>query len=668
MRIRATVVKALAAGALLTGVLGGRGALINHAATINNFYVATNGLDANNSCTNKTAPCQTLEQAVDQADLVNPTGPNTINIARGTYSAADDAIGNVQGQQNLVVVGKSSKSGKNLVTIGEAGGQVLAGNTNTTVENLTVIDNSGGTNGITLTAGTTLANTTVGATSAPNNAVVASGATVTNVTVQGSICADVTKSGVAANAPAGTLVTLQKKFPACAAGSTTASSGTVTIQIAQDGRKSLQLTSANGATAIPAGATLAFASNVAAYHNASPTGQAVGVACASCTITGSHVNGSGEANQVGIAAIAAGGPVTIQGNSVSGNGLAGIAAQIAGAGFGTVNIGGATAGQGNTGSSNGAGIAVDGAANGNAASNITNVVDNSVGGVLAGLSATCITAASGAVSVSGNTASASALKAVGIGLLGVQNQSFTGNTATGTIGVLAAAGAPPTAATAPAQECTTADTGNTITGNTVNNNILEGFVITGALDPVDVTATLVGFGISNSQAGNGTNTITGNSWSGNGGTSGANFVDLSAFKGQVAPACNTPGQVTTTAAIAAATAITSVSLHTTATCTLNPGTNLNATGPGINQTLYITSSCTLLSTATSTTCSVSNFIPLASSQLNVGGLASGSTLLVDAFTGTFAPANTDSPNSPSPDYNGNANLDSATGSGGYYSA
>jgi hypothetical protein len=678
MRIRATVVKALASGALLAGVAGGVGVQVAHAATVNNFYVAANGSDgpggSGNSCTNKAEPCATLAHAVTEANAVNSAGPNTIFVAKGTY---DQTI-NLEGESNLTIQGAVTKSGKIKTTFAatatgavfEAG--LTTPNTATVVTGLNLIEDGGatlgaappsgpGTTGVAVTAGTTLQNSTVGATSAPDTAILNEATTVDNVTVAGATCSDVTKSGVALGSPTGTLVTLSKKVPKCAG---TLSNSTVTasvtdptptshsvtesIVVNQDGKKALVLTSP-GPTgtpnlAIPAGSTLAFASTVSAYQD-------YGVLSSGGTTENSAFDGSGGGTQIGIEA---GAGSTSTGNKVNGNGEAGIQAEVS---TGIITVGGVTSGAGNSGSSNGVGISVDGQTG---STGTVAVTDNSVGGVSAGLAATCLNTSGAVANIEGNTISESAEEGAGLTLLGVKNQAnISGNTISGTIATLIADGTSSTACSG------VGSSGNTLTDNTVSNGLLFGVVVTGAYDPADVVTLGMAFGLGVSQSGNTGNTFTGNTWSGNG---EANLVDLNSFFGQVAPACT---NLTTTAAIPAATAVTSVSVKTATTCTLNPGTTLSApAGNNINQTLYVTSAATILSTNTSgTTVNVSNFIPLASSQLNAAGLPAPSTLTVDAYgMGSNATSNTYNANSPQPDFNGSSSLDAATGSAGYYSA
>jgi hypothetical protein len=636
MRIRATVVKALAAGALLVGVVGVAGAETAGALSINNFYVAKNGNNLNNSCTNKSAPCQTIAAAVAQADHVDSSGPNTINVAKGAYTLGSGDL-NLTGQENLTIIGQVAKSGKNKVTLTGPNPIVSTDgtDTNVTVSNFNLLGTGGGSAGVALTAGNTLANSTYGASSPATVAISAqTGGTVSHDTVSGTLCTDVTKSGVAASSPAGTLVTLSKKVPACAVTSSSASATvtvgntptTVTIDTAQDGKKNLELTSAGPTPndAIPAGATLSFNSSVAAY---SGEGVVVG---GTAVVENSTVDGSGGPT-IGIATAEG---ATVTGNTVNGNGEAGIEATVPSSG--TITIVGAASGDGNSGGSNEIGILIEGGG----ASGTISAVDNSVGGIEFGAE---LNGLNQNVTFTGNTVSESAEEGIGLALLNVGlsgTHSVSGNTINGTIGALLADGT-----------INTNFTGNTVSG------LLTGLAVPGAADPTDVTALLGAFSITPGT--NTGNTITSNTVSG---SDGANVLDLSAFDGEVAPACTT-GDVKTASAIAPDTAITSISVKSTVTCTLNPGTTLVST---LDQELYVTSAATIIGGATSpTTVSVSNFIPLASSQLN-NGLGSGSTLEIDSESDSSV-ANTYTTNSCTPDFNGSATLDAATGSAGYYS-
>jgi hypothetical protein len=675
MRIRATVVKALAAGALLAGVVGVAGAGVASASTpLNPFYVATNGSsNPNNSCTNKAAPCQSITQALGKAASANPSGPNTIIVAKGVYTGSLNNP-SLTSNNNTTIVGAVSKKGAFKVTVDVSGTVDVTGTTDS-ISDIAISETGAPAVGIEL-GGPTDSITTdsystgVGGTPATTAAVLAeSGGTVSSVIVNGTACTDTTKTDLPVGAQAGTLVGLKKKLPKCAEpfmNPSTVSIGGNPESVDTAGNKNLELASANGAaTDTPVGSTVSFASTLAAYS-------AAGVIVADgAVVENSTINGSGVSTQTGIEVGALG---TATGNKVNGNGTAGISTEIPAGG--TATIGGTAPGAGNSGSSNAAGIAVDGVDTGGGSVAVT---DNSVGGVNVGISASCIT--TGTVSFTGNTASESAEEGAGITLLGVQDTTWTSNSTSGTIALLVATGGPNVAAphNPPSDECSTASTGNHFTSNTVDNGLLLGAVITGQSDPTDVTALLGGLGVVTMQAGNSGNIFNGNTWSGNG---EANIVDLSAFDSQVQPACAGVSDVTLAGAIAPGTSITSVSLKSTQTCTLNPGTNLTDVNPAstIEQTLYITSSCTLLSTDMSgTTCSVSNFIPLASSQLNPAtnatppgtGGSVGDGIGVDVSGVAHATTNTYgnvTPNNVEPDFNGSSTLDAATGSGGYYSA
>jgi len=650
MRIRATVVKALAAGALLAGTIGVVGATSASAAALNTFYVSTHGTtNVNNTCTTKSAPCALISHAVAEAVAANPAGPNTIVVAGGKYSQAI----NLSGITNMTIVGKAPKNGK-LKTVLSAANPVInvpAGNSGVTVENIAAVGSGGGANGIEVDAGNTVNTAAFSVSSgAPANAVSSTGGNVENVTVAGTLCTSTTKTDIPANAPNGTLVSLTKKIPKCAGNlaATPVKINGISETVDSAGRKALGLTVANGPTDIPQGSTVAYASTTDAYS-------VTGVVCTGCTVTGSSINGSGAAGTNGIQA-ETGGNDTITGNTVNGN-ANGIAVEVPGPGN-TITVG--TALSPNSGGSNGTGIAVDGQVGGTGTVNVTG---NGVGGLLGGIALNCIT--TGAETVTGNTASSTGLEGAGLVLAGVQNVQLTGNTASGTLGVMVANGL--------LADCpTTASTGNTFTSNTVKNSLLLGVLIAGANDPVDVSAALYNFGLNPTQAANEPNAFNSNTWSSNG---EANLVDFNAYQSSVAPAC---GGVGATTSIPAGTTITSVNVVSATTCTLNPGVNLedanDGTPPGhINQELYVQSAVTLIAGVPGTV-SVKNFLPLASSQFDAApaaGLVAGDTLYTDQNPALNAPStttNTYNLNSAQPHFNGSSTLDAITGSGGYYSA
>ena len=91
--IGASVAKALAAGAMVTGLMAVVAASSASANPTNNMYVAVSGRDGGNNCTTKTpatARCQTIQHALAQAAASGV--PQTINVAKGHYGSALDAI------------------------------------------------------------------------------------------------------------------------------------------------------------------------------------------------------------------------------------------------------------------------------------------------------------------------------------------------------------------------------------------------------------------------------------------------------------------------------------------------------------------------------------------------------------------------------------------------
>jgi hypothetical protein len=354
-------------------------------------------------------------------------------------------------------------------------------------------------------------------------------------------------------------------------------------------------------------------------------------------VENSTIDGSGLGTQVGIAPSDG---AVVQGNTVNGNGEAGIAVSIDSS---AITIGGSLSGQGNGGASNEAGIVVEGPGSGT-----VSVVDNSVGGVEFG---TLLAGVNDQVVFTGNTVSESAEEGIGLVLeetfeeLGAN--SISDNQISGTIGALV----------------DDSSTYNTLSGNTING-LLTGLAVPGNFNPVDVNSLLGPTGFDITTGTNTHNTFSNNTLSG---SLGANAVDLTGFDGQNAPNC---GTVTTTSKIVADTTVSSVNLAVTQTCTLDPGAYM--TNAGFGEEMYVTQATTILSTTVGgTAVPVSNFITAASAQLN-NGLNSGSTLTVDSFgPGANAGGNTfssgASANSCTPDFNGSATLDTATGSAGYLS-
>jgi hypothetical protein len=662
MRIRTTVVNALAAGALFAGVVGAAGATSASAVTLNTFYVSPYGTsNINNTCTTKSVPCLLISQAISAATADNPGGPNTTKLAKGTY---DQDI-SLTGTTDMTITGPAGKNDKYTAVVNDNVATVVdvdSSNTNAIVENIAIVGGSSSTTGAEVDgAGNELENVSVsGISGASSNAITSNAATVDNASVDGAVCSDTTTSDIPANAPAGTLVTLSKKIPKCAGtlNDTAVTIGGKPFSVDSAGKKALGLDTTNGSSLVSADSTVIFNSPMTAYNDN-------GVVCTGCTVENSTISGSGTAGQIGVNA-SSGGSDNIQGDKVTGQGAYGIQVE---ASTGTINIGTVTA---NTVSSSGVAFQIDGAsdASGGTVNAGATGIANSYSGIEGGISATCIdTDNPQSLNLIGNAATSTSVEGAGIVFQGVVDSVDTGNTVSGgTLGWLLAVG----------QGCPNdvGTSGNVFTSNSVTDMTLFGVLILGPADPEDIILAGYEKGLSFSQSGNEPNTFTSNTWTNDG---EAGIVDFNGFESQVLPACS---YVVATTATTPGAPVTSVDVDEPSvadggtTCTLEPGTNLEDNIFTINQELYVQTdgAVTLLAGGSAKTVSVQNFIPLASATLDAPpdghGIAVGDDITIDGIpSSNSTTTNVYATNIPAdPDFNGSSSLDTITGSGGYYAA
>jgi hypothetical protein len=665
MKIRASVfiasvVKALAAAALIAGVVGVTGATSVSAAPLNTFYVSPFGTsNINNTCTTKSVPCLLISHAISVATAANPGGPNTIELAKGTY---DQDI-SLTGTSNMTILGPAAKNDKYTAILDDDVPTVVdvdSSNTGATIENLGIVGGSSSTVGAEVDGvGNELENVSItGISGTSSNAIASNAGTIDNATVSGTQCSDTTKSAIPANAPTGTIVPLSKKIPTCAGtlNDTAVTIGGQSFNVDSAGRAALGLDTANGATTVPADATVVFNTIGIAYNDN-------GVVCTDCTVENSTIKGNGGAGQVGINATS-GGNDNIQGDKVTGQGAFGIAVESS---TGVINVGTMAA---NTVSASGVALQIDGAAD--ASGGTVNAgsmgVTNSYSGIQGGISATCISTDNAqSLNLIGNTVTSTGLEGAGIVFQGVVGSTDTANTVSrGTLGWLLASG----------QGCPNdvGSSGNVFTTNSVTDMTLFGVLILGPADPEDILLASFEEGLSFSQSGNEPNTFTSNTWSDDG---EAGIVDFNAFESPTVPVCST---VVAAAATTPGESVTSVELHEPSvhhggtTCKLVPGTNLEDSIFTINQELYVHVTVKLVAGGPVKTVPVQNFIPLASSTLDAPpdghGIAVGDDISTDGFpSGDSATTNTYQSDVPAdPSFNGSSSLDAITGSGGYDSA
>jgi len=325
--IRSTVVRALAAGAMIAGVT----AIVSgtaHAASPFTYYASPTGSAANVPCTSKANPC-TLQQALT-SEAANSGGVagSQIVLKNGTYSAAlgmgaPSGGTLVAGNNNVVITGK--KASKVFLDAPSAdvtggGGNRSAidftGTTGITVQKLIVeggnpsVENAAGGGVVGNQSGTnaTLSGVTVENGGAVNDGVALVGGSTTLANDNLTKGADCSTTSTASPSVASTwgpngflnITKYQKCAPKSGTGSVTVvvssppSSTTYTYN--RTGKKTLELTGAASNPAIPAGSQVIWAAASGAFTQ-------VGIVCAGgstvCNIDPTTVSCSTVANPSG---------------------------------------------------------------------------------------------------------------------------------------------------------------------------------------------------------------------------------------------------------------------------------------------------------------------------------------------------------------------------------
>jgi len=679
MRIRATVVKALAAGALLAGLSG---AVVTASASagvpvLNAFYVSPHGTSAlSNDCSNKAVPCLTIAQAITQATDADVSSA-TIFLAKGAYNLAGDHNQDIS-LANTTIKGAgtaNAKTGQYKSVIQDNSGTVITlSGSGDSLQDVSVNGdptNAGGgaTVGVLVEPGTTAQDVAVtNIDHSGSSAFDVDGGTLNGGNVGGTLCTAITSSAIAPGTyNHNAIVTLTKKIPKCAGtlNATPVTIGGTPFTVESAGNKALGLDSgtAPAHTGVPAGAEVVFDPTVASY-----TANGVLFGLLGGTVENSSITGSGAATLTGINAEGAfGGAVNVEGTTVAGDG-AGISLEENGYTDGIGDTAGNTVTNGNA-----EGLVVDGQAFFGGTVNVgsaTSTGSNAYTGSSAGIVGSCIPGAGLNITDTSGSGAGASLN-VGILFEGVWGSSDQGDTASGGLGWLLLN----TTCPGPTSEHSGDNNIGTTAGNNVSGSLVAGLVVSGPANPVEVQTIIAtpvalgGLGDSTPQAGNTGNTFDNNSWSG----AEAGLIDFNAFDGEVAPAC-TLGDLTLTSAVTAGTSFggggdISVS-NSGPTCSLRGGTNLEISG--LNQELYVTSTTSLLSASTGNQVPVQNFIWVASGELD-GGAAATTPVAWDEvpISNTLSTSNTygsgTAANSPSPDFNHNsAALSSALGDPGYY--
>jgi hypothetical protein len=359
MRLRPPVALwALAVVSMTAGFLAitGPGASAAPTPTTNNWYVATTGNNVGNACSNKHAPCQTINAALAQQVASGNSG--TIHVAAGTYN---EQLTLTPANDNVKIKG----AGASTVIQPPSSGLLSDTDTDSAQQQFYVIDVAPGTTGLTLnrlTVSGLSANTFLdGDGLACNQDFVgiyyhdASGA-ITNVSVNGidmpadlfgcqgglgiyvdssaTGSANVTMNAVSMLSPAATTTTTAKllagtytnaqlavtKVPKGFHSGPVAVNGFV-LQATKDTSKVLFIT---GTTSVvsPKGSTVRLDPFTPAYDKN-------GITCddqnTTCTINNSTVQGAGATNQIaqnGVQDFGAG-TTTVSGSTISGNSYAG---------------------------------------------------------------------------------------------------------------------------------------------------------------------------------------------------------------------------------------------------------------------------------------------------------------------------------------------------------
>jgi hypothetical protein len=611
MRIRATVVKALAAGALLAGIAGVGIAGTASALSPFNYFASPTGTAANAPCTSKHSPCD-LTTALSQEATNSAGNPGSVvHLAKGTYTETISLTS--PGNDNVLIEGK--KASTTLVP----GGISFSGHTGVTVSNITLtsaLAASGGTiaveNGALAAPGTgdVLNGSTISASGTAEEAVLNGGTTtlsndnIVELTSAAS-CTTVSKASPSVANPGWTTPGFLnvKKVPKCATsapaattvkittpGPATTVATTYTFPFTRSGPKALDLgnnTSPGGTNpAIPAGTTVVYK----AAATPSPAYSTAGVAVSGGvqTITGGNI--AGPTSSV---ASPGNGPVGI---SVSG---------------GTANVTGVSvSGNVNTGTGNpGIGVSLSGGI-GNLGAGVT-TTGNDVG--------LLISASSGAQSVVGGSYSAGATGSAGVVIVGLGNAAignsatltFTGNTISGSSGgaglqlegvkntTLGSSTPVPPASVASLTNTVSGNavgvafgqltaagpvggsTGNTLNNFNINNNLAFGVEVAGQYAPNTFTG-----GTPPTVASSG-DSVVNSVFSNNGATGAAAGANIANFDSYAGPIDSTAGLVTTTDIPAGSTAPTTITLMNTSATPVTVANGEAITLAGEPQELYV---------------------------------------------------------------------------------
>jgi hypothetical protein len=344
------------------GVLG-TAATVASASGGNNFYVATNGTNTGNNCSNSANPCLTISYALQKQAAENVSG--TIHVAAGTYV---EQITATTANNNVTILGATEAT-----TIIEPPASGLLSDTDTdgSQPQYYVVDVQPGTTGFNLkkltvnglnassfldTDGLGCAQDFVGvyyhASSGTMKKVAVTGidmpadlfgcqgglgvyvnstntnsavVTMTKLSLTAPQSSTLTKADLPANTYNSDILPV-KSVP----GSFTGGSITVNgykVQATPDGPKNLFITGTTS-TDSPSG-------SVVNYNAFTPAYDKNGITCddneTTCTITGSTIQGSGPTNAIaqngiqafGAASTTIGGSLTGQGNTISGNSYSG---------------------------------------------------------------------------------------------------------------------------------------------------------------------------------------------------------------------------------------------------------------------------------------------------------------------------------------------------------
>jgi hypothetical protein len=111
IRIGWAITSAIIAAALMVGLIDDADARNVAKSDIVNFYVAPNGSDETNTCTDKSSPCLTAQHACDEAvnnwDYLGRSQPY-VRLTTGHYDKGCDLAGQPLGAHTLNIVGQQS--------------------------------------------------------------------------------------------------------------------------------------------------------------------------------------------------------------------------------------------------------------------------------------------------------------------------------------------------------------------------------------------------------------------------------------------------------------------------------------------------------------------------------------------------------------------------------